>query len=196
MKRIIIVTALLAVMTVGVCTASADTLARDAMVAYSGTDAFTHLIPEERQACVNWLVTGGQMNELCSSAVMKLITEAPDAVTPKQRQALLMEASGITQTQTVQASAPPPPPQPEPQTIKQDDSSGKIVAAGLLGIVAGMIIHNNVGGSSHKSNPPAPSAPVVHHPAPQRHAPVPHNPPQVHRQQPQRPVNAPKPPRR
>ena len=169
--------------------AMADTLARDAMVTYSGTNAFINLIPEERQACVNWLVTGGQMNELCSSAVMKLITEAPEAVTPKQRQALLMEASGITQTQTVQASAPPPPPQPEPQTIKQDDSSGKIVAAGLLGIVAGMIIHNNAG-HRHKSPPPP-----RYKPAPPRPAPHPQRPPVVHKP-PKRPVNAPKPPRR
>ena len=104
MKRMILI-AVIAVMTIGVSAASADTLARDGMVAYSGTDAFTHLIPEERQACVNWLVHGGQMNELCSSAVMKMVTEAPDAVTPQQRQALIAEASGTTSTPSVRPSA-------------------------------------------------------------------------------------------
>lgn len=193
MKRLILV-ALIAVMTIGVCAANADTLARDGMVAYSGTDAFINLIPEERQACVNWLVTGGKMNELCSSAVMKMITEAPDAVTASQRQALLAEASGTVSTPSVKSSAAKPAPvQTEQTTIKKDDNTGTIIAAGLIGLVAGLIIHNNVGGSSRRSAPPAP---VVHHPAPPRHAPVHHNSPQVHRQQPQRPVNAPQPPRR
>ena len=195
MKRMILV-AVIAVMTIGVCAANADTLARDGMVAYSGTDAFTNLIPEERQACVNWLVTGGKMNELCSSAVMKMITEAPDAVTASQRQALLAEASGTVSTPSVKSSsAKSAPVQTEQTTIKKDDNTGTIIAAGLVGLIAGLIIHNNVGGSSRRSNPPAP-APRVHHPSPQRPAPVHHNPQPVRHQQPQRPVNTPRPPRR
>ena len=190
MKRMILV-AVIAVMTIGVCAANADTPARDGMVAYSGTDAFTHLIPEERQACVNWLITGGKMNELCSSAVMKLVTEDPEAVTAQQRQALIAEATGLPEssgkviTSSAKTTAPAPA-QTQQTTIKKDDNTGTIIAAGL-------IIHNNVGGSSRRSDPPTP---VVHHPAPQRPAPVHHNTPQVRPQQPQRNVNAPRPPRR
>ena len=193
MKRMILV-AVIAVMTIGVCAANADTPARDGMVAYSGTDAFTHLIPEERQACVNWLITGGKMNELCSSAVMKLVTEDPEAVTAQQRQALIAEATGLPEssgkviTSSAKTTAPAPA-QTQQTTIKKDDNTGTIIAAGLIGLVAGLII----GGSSRRSDPPAP---VVHHPAPQRPAPVHHNTPQVRPQQPQRNVNAPRPPRR
>ena len=152
MKKVIMLIALLAVMTAGACSASADTPAREGMITYSGTEAFTKLTPEERQACTSWLVYGGEMNDDCKRATMKLIAEAPEAVTAEQRKALTAEASG----NTVAAKTPEPPVQQEPTTIKKDDNTGKYIAVGLLGVLAGLIIHNNVG-HHHKAAPSAPT---------------------------------------
>ena len=177
MKKTIIFMALCVTLIMGASIASADTLARDAMVTYTGTDAFTKLTSLERQACVNWLVHGGTMDERCSKAVMKLVSYAPKAVTDEQRQALIAEASGTKET----AQSPAPEPE-QPQISKKNDDTGKIVAIGLLGLLAGLIIHNNV---KHHSSSPS------YHPEPPR--PAPHydrRPPQNHRP-PQRPVARP-----
>ena len=144
MKKYITVLAVIIIIGVWSCSAFAGSLARDAMVAYSGTEAFERLTPAERQACLSWLVRGGEMDELCRRAVMQLVSEAPNAVLPEQRQALIAEASG---SEIVQETPPPPPPAPETPKIVKKDNTGAIIAAGVVGIIAGMIIHNNVGGS-------------------------------------------------
>lgn len=183
MKKYITVLAVLVIVGVWSCTAFADSPARDGMVAYSGTQAFERLTPEERQACVNWLVRGGEMDALCRQAVMRLVSEAPDAVLPEQRQALIAEASG---SEIVQET-PPPPPAPEPPKVVKKDNTGAIIAAGVVGIIAGMIIHNNVGGSRRDDPPPHPHyrpLPPGHHPhagPPPRPAPIRRPPAPVHR---------------
>ena len=188
MKRAIIFLAVFTVLVTGVYSASADTLARDAMVTYSGTSAFSRLSPSERQACVEWMVHGGEMSEKCSKAAMKLVSYAPDAVTEEQRQALIAEASGETYTE-----APAPAPartENTPQIVKEEDNTGKYIAIGVLGVIAGLIIHNNVG-SSRRSEP-------SYRPAPPRPAPHGHTPPHVDRRPPQAsrpPVRQPQPPR-
>ena len=162
MKRTIIILALFAIMIMA-CSAGADTPAREAMITYTGNDAFTKLTKLERQACTEWLIHGGEMSEKCSKAVMKLVSYAPDAVTPEQRQALIAEASGYdtaaqTQTQTEE----------QPQIVKQEDNTGKYIAIGLLGILAGLVIHNNVGSSrsapSYAPAPPRPEPPRRNNP--------------------------------
>ena len=181
MKRAIIFLAVFAVLVTGIYSASADTLARDAMVTYSGTSAFSRLSPSERQACVDWLVHGGEMSKKCSEAVMKLVSYAPDAVTPEQRQALIAEASGETYTEAPAQAA---------KISKQEDNTGKYIAIGVLGVIAGLIIHNNVG-SSRRSEP-------SYKPAPPKPAPHGHTPPHVDRKPPQAsrpPVRQNQPPR-
>ena len=149
MKRAIIFLAVFAVLVTGVYSASADTLARDAMMTYTGTEAFTKLTSMERQACVDWLVHGGEMSEKCSKAVKKLVAYAPNAVTPEQRQALIAEASGYSETAATPEYSPARTETP-PQIVKQEDNTGKYIAIGVLGVIAGMVIHNNIGGSSSK----------------------------------------------
>ena len=161
MKKVIILLGVLAVM--AVCPAFADTPAREGMIAYSGTEAFTKLTPDERQACTSWLVYGGEMDSTCKNAVLKLTSEAPDAVTAEQRQALIAAASDNASTTT--AKAPEPVKQETPKTeIKKEDNTGKYLAAGVLGVILGMVIHNNVG---HHRNNAAP----VYQPEPPRHSP-------------------------
>ena len=174
MKKIIIsVSVLIFVMTCAF-SASADTLARDAMIKYSGTEAFTNLTPAERESCVNWLVYGGTMNDDCKAAVMKLTAQAPEAVTSEQREALIAEASGqITTTSSTSTSTTSKsrtktkstttqaPKEETPTISKNNDNTGTLVAVGLLGVLAGLIIHNNV---KHRSGP-------VYTPEPPRPAP-------------------------
>lgn len=163
MKKIAILLALFIALTIGACTASANSAARDAMIAYSGTEAFTKLTPEERQACVSWLVNGGTMNRECRRAAMRLVVEEPDSVTPEQRQALLDEASEGARVSTARRT--PAPVKNDPPVVKKDESdpTGTIIAVGIIGLIAGMIIHNNVGGSRHRE-PPAyrPGPPPPH----------------------------------
>ena len=164
MRKVIVFLAVCMLLITGACAACADTLARDAMITYTGTDAFTKLTSMERQACVNWLVHGGTMDEKCSKAVMKLVSRAPDAVTAEQRQALIAEASGIDDTVTASGTSTAQTESEPPQISKKDDDTGKIIAIGLLGVLAGLIIHNNVG--NHKSAPsyrPAPPRPAPHY---------------------------------
>ena len=187
MKRAIIFLAVFMLLVTGMYSASADTLARDAMVTYSGTSAFSRLSPSERQACVEWMVHGGEMSEKCSKAVMKLVSYAPDAVTPEQRQALIAEASGETYTESIPAPAPARTETP-PQIVKQEDNTGKYIAIGVLGVIAGMVIHNNVGGS-RRSEPSCRPAPPRHYPP--RYAPHHVSRPPVRHPNPPRPVSRP-----
>jgi hypothetical protein len=160
MKKVIILLGVLAVL--AACPAFADTPAREGMIAYSGTEAFTKLAPDERQACTSWLVYGGDMSDACKNAVLKLTSEAPDAVTAEQRQALIAAASGKVTT----AKTSTPAKQEEPKTeIKKDDNTGKYLAAGVLGVILGMVIHNNVGHRSRNNAAP------VYQPEPPRPAP-------------------------
>ena len=174
MKRAIIILAVLVFLVTGVYTAGAETLARDAMMTYTGTEAFTKLTSMERQACVDWLVYGGEMSEKCSKAVKKLVSYDPDAVTPEQRQALIAEASGYSET--VPEYTPTRTETP-PQVTKQEDNTGKYIAVGLLGVLAGLIIHNNVG---HSSSSPSyePEYPRYHRGK--------HSPPDIDRRPPDR----------
>ena len=143
--------------------------ARDAMIAYAGTDAFSDLLPEERQACMIWVSEGGRMSETCRSAVTRLISIAPDAVTNSQRRALLGAASS-------KYSRPSPKTAPSSNngtTVKKDDSTGTIIAAGIVGVIAGMIIHNNWPRDSSPRYRHGPPPPPRYRPAPVRHGPPP-----------------------
>ena len=157
MKKAMIFLAVFTILVTGAISASADSLARDAMMTYTGHDAFTKLTSMERQACVDWLVHGGDMSEKCCKAVKKLVAYAPDAATPEQRQALIAEASGYSETATSPEYSPAQTETP-PQIVKQEDNTGKYIAIGVLGVIAGMVIHNNIGssssGSSCRSAPP------------------------------------------
>lgn len=165
MKKIFILLTLTAIVIACSAPAFAGDLeeARDAMITYSGTDTFANLLPEERQACMYWVSIGGDMDEICRKAALRLISEDPDAVTPLQRRALFAVASGH-----VRASRPQPVPNQKPKVIERDNT-GAIIAAGVVGIIAGMIIHNNTSGSSHHHHhrcPPPPRyrpAPHYHH---------------------------------
>lgn len=132
--------------------------ARDALITYSGTAAFSDLLPEERRACMTWVSEGGYMNELCRSAVTRLISEDPNAVTPSQRKALLAAASGRT--------TPAPTNSGETVVVRESDNTGSMIAAGIVGIIAGMIIHNNLPGDRD----------TVYYPVPYHH----HRPPHYH----------------
>lgn len=161
MKKILLTISILTAITLLASTAFADDTARDAMIAYSGTDTFASLTPEERRACMFWIAEGGQMNEVCRGAATRLIADEPDAVTPQQRRALFAATMGKVpkkkDTQPVRQN----------KTIQKDDNSGAIIAAGVIGLVAGMIIHNNLPRHRSRSYRPAPPRP------PRRPAPVP-----------------------
>ena len=140
--------------------------ARDALITYSGTRAFEKLLPEERRACMSWLAQGGYMSELCRSAVTRLVAEDPKAVSPSQRKALLAAASART-TQTGRGET----------VVVESDNTGAMIAAGIVGVIAGMIIHNNLPGDRdrvyypHYRYPephyrPAPPPPHHYRPAP------------------------------
>ena len=178
--------------------------ARDALIVYSGTDAFMYLSSEERSACMAWVADGGYMNELCRNAITKLISEAPDAVSSEHRQALLAAASGRLESSSEplpepsrartrtpsqytpseytpsQARTPAPAPAPQPSSggtvIKEKDNTGAIIAAGVVGVIAGMVIHNNL--PRDKGND------TVYYPVPERRPP--HHEPTHHRPAPPR----------
>ncbi len=169
--------------------------ARDALIVYSGTEAFTYLTSEERSACMAWVADGGYMNELCRNAVTKLISQDPGAVSPEHRQALLAAASGrIESSPSYTPSRKPsytpspsrarvPAPSPQPSSggtvIKEKDNTGAIIAAGVVGVIAGMVIHNNL--------PKDRGHDTVYYPVPDRRpphyrpAPPPHRPPHYDR---------------
>ena len=161
MKKILMTVSVFTVIMILSSTAFAEDTAKDAMIAYSGTDTFAKLSSEERMACMMWIAEGGQMSEVCRGAATRLIAEEPDAVTPQQRRELFAATMGKVstskKTQPVRQS----------QTIKRDDNSGAIIAAGIIGVVAGMIIHNNLPRHRGHSYRPAPPPPH-HHPAPPR----------------------------
>ncbi|MBQ2617546.1 MAG: hypothetical protein IJG51_00105 [Synergistaceae bacterium] len=186
MRKIILSLTVITLLIAGTSAAFADDEARDAMIAYSGTSAFANLLPEERQACMMWVAEGGKMSETCRGAVVRLISEDPDAVTPSQRKALLAAASG-----TVSASKPKTPAPASADntpTIKKSDNTGAIIAAGIIGIIAGMIIHNNW--PRHKNSSPSygpPPPPQYRREQPhQQPAPPNRHPQPVTRQNPQR----------
>ncbi len=186
MKRTIFFLAVFTIIFTGAISASADSLARDAMITYTGHDAFTKLTSMERQACIDWLVHGGDMSEKCCKAVKKLVAYAPNAVTPEQRQALIAEATGYADTEATAQEHSPVRTETPPKIVKQEDNTGKYIAIGVLGVIAGLVIHNNVGGSSSKSScrsapprraphhmdrdrrPPRVSCPPARHPQPPR----------------------------
>lgn len=167
MKKIFLTLSVIVIISAFSSTAFAyEETARDAMIAYSGTKTFAALLPEERQACMFWVAEGGTMSETCRSAVTRLISEEPDAVTPRQRRELLAAAAGGKS-----ASKPPvkPATTEKPKVIVKDNT-GAIIAAGVLGIVAGMVIHNNLP-SRHVHHRPGPPPPPPHH---HRPGPPPH----------------------
>ena len=172
MKKIFLILSVIAVITIGTSTAFADDAAKDAMIAYSGTETFAKLSPEERRACMFWIAEGGQMSELCRGAATRLIAEEPDAVTPRERRALFAATMGKVSSSTAPKRRNNSPAR-EPETIRKDDNTGPIIAAGILGIVAGMVIHNNLPRHRHRSYRPAPPRPPrhprpPHHPCPPR----------------------------
>ncbi|MBQ7169905.1 MAG: hypothetical protein IJR63_08405 [Synergistaceae bacterium] len=190
MRKIFLALSVISLVIIGssMAFASTEDEARDALITYSGTEAFANLLPEERRACMTWVAEGGIMTETGRSAVTKLISEAPDAVTPSQRKALLAAASGIT----VQPSAKTPQPAKSDTVIKKDDNTGAIIVAGIVGIIAGMIIHNNW--PRHTSDTvyyPSPAPPHRDYRVPPQHSrppqPVSRQNPPSHTQRPQRP---------
>ena len=132
--------------------------ARDAMITYSGTETFTKLLPEERQACMYW-VYGGEMNETCRNAITHLLSEDPYAVTSSQRKALLAAASG-----NEKKSSPQPVQEKEKKSVEKDNT-GALVAAGVAAVILGLVINNNMRSSSHSRHGPPPP-PVHYRPAP------------------------------
>lgn len=171
MRKIFLALTVTALIIAGTSCAFAYDEARDAMITYSGTDAFTRLLPEERQACMYWVSEGGRMSETCRSAVVRLISEDPEAVTPSQRRALLAAASDKVSTSTTQSPAP----SEKPKTVEKYDNTGAIIAAGVIGVVAGMVIHNNLprDRETHHHHHHVPPPPRRHrYPAPHR---VPHH---------------------
>lgn len=168
MKRVMLALTVIVLVVAGTSAAFADNEARDAMIAYSGTDAFAKLLPEERQACMYWVAEGGKMSEACRSAVVRLITDAPDAVTPSQRRALLEAASGTDEVASKKPGQPPAPVPDNKPTVEKSDNTGALVAVGVIAVIAGLIIRNNW--SSHKDSSPSQSSPPPHHhPAPPHH---------------------------
>lgn len=164
--------------------------ARDALIVYSGTEAFTYLTSEERSACMAWVADGGYMNELCRNAVTKLISQDPDAVSPEHRKALLAAASGRTESSPsytpspsrARVPAPSPAPAPQPSSggtvIREKDNTGAIIAAGIVGVIAGMVIHNNLpkDRGSDRVYYPVPRydrRPTHYRPAPPHYSPAP-----------------------
>ena len=135
--------------------------ARDALIIYSGTESFANLLPEERRACMLWVSEGGYMTELCRSAVTRLISEDPNAVTLSQRKALLAAAAGRTE------SPSPRPAQSGGTVIKESDNTGPVIAAGVIGVIAGMVIHNNLPRDRDRCRD------TVYYPAPRYHRPPP-----------------------
>lgn len=137
--------------------------ARDALITYSGTRAFEKLLPEERRACMSWLAQGGYMSELCRSAVTRLVAEDPNAVSPSQRKALLAAASART-TPTNSGET----------VIVESDNTGAMIAAGIVGVIAGMIIHNNLPSDRDRVYYPHYRYPKPHYrPAPPHYRPAP-----------------------
>ena len=154
MKKFAIAFLALVLLSVGVSAACAAVQAKDALIAYVGTEAFTKLNAGERQACVEWLAKGGTMGPECRKAVMRLIALAPGAVTVEQRQALALAASDSV------ASAPASNAD-TPVIVEKKDDTGAVIVGGLFGILAGLVIANNVGHHRHYAPaPPAPRPPV------------------------------------
>ena len=172
MRKIILALAVITLLIAGTSVAFADDEARDAMITYAGTDTFSKLLPEERQACMYWVSEGGKMNETCRSAVLRLISEEPDAVTPSQRKALLAVASDtVSASKTPPAQAQKPASSDNTPTIKKSDNTGAIIAAGIIGIIAGMVIHNNW--PRHKDSSPSYGSPTPYYREQPRYQPAP-----------------------
>ena len=142
MKKLAVVflSVILLVMSVGVACAAVQ--AKDALIAYVGTEAFTKLSSGERQACVEWLAVGGAMGPECKKAVMRLIALAPGAVTVDQRQALVLAASDSVAYAPVSNAD-------TPVIVEKQDDTGAIIAGGLFGLLAGLVIANNTGRHHH-----------------------------------------------
>ena len=157
MKKILMAVSVFTVIMILSSTAFAEDTAKDAMIAYSGTDTFAKLSSEERMACMMWIAEGGQMSEVCRGAATRLIAEEPDAVTPQQRRELFAATMGKVSTASKNRNSQP---DREPKVIRKEDNSGSIIAAGIIGLVAGMVIHNNL--PRHRGR-------VYHYPAPPRH---------------------------
>ena len=154
MKKFAIAFLSLVLLSVGVSAACAAVQAKDALIAYVGTEAFTKLNAGERQACVEWLAEGGAMGPECKKAVMRLIALAPGAVTVEQRQALVLAASDSVASVPVSNAD-------TPVIVEKKDDTGAVIVGGLLGILAGLVIANNVGHHRHYAPaPPAPRPPV------------------------------------
>lgn len=136
--------------------------ARDALIIYSGTESFANLLPEERRACMLWVSEGGYMTELCRNAVTRLIAEDPNAVTLSQRKALLAAAAGRTESPSVKTTQRSGG---DTVIVKESDNTGPILAAGVVGVIAGMVIHNNLPRDRCRD--------TVYYPAPRYHRPPP-----------------------
>ncbi len=153
MRKVTIVFLSVFLIIIGVNAACAAVQAKDALIAYVGTEAFTKLNAGERQACVEWLAEGGTMGAECKKAVMRLIALAPGAVTVEQRQALIQAASNSVSYVPVGGAE-------TPVIVEKKDDTGAIIVGGLVGLLAGLVIANNNGGRHHYvPAPPCPRPP-------------------------------------
>ena len=186
MKKKFLILFVIALIIAGTSAAFADDTARDAMIAYSGTETFAKLTPEERRACMFWVAEGGQMNEVCRAAATRLIAEEPDAVTPKQRHELFAATTGKISSSSTASHSKRRDDQPREKTttVRKEDNSGAIITAGILGVVAGMIIHNNLPRHRGPSYRPGPPRPPRHPMPPRHHVPAPRPAPVPVRRQP------------
>lgn len=150
MKKVALVVVMVLAMAGVAC---AGVQARDALIAYVGTDAFTTLTSGERQACVEWISEGGVMSAECRKAVMKLVSVAPRAVTVEQRQALVLAAADNSTSDTATTTTDAPV-----IVEKKDDKTSAVIIGGLVGLLAGLVIANNRHHSSAPSRPGPPEA--------------------------------------
>lgn len=150
MRKLVVLSLALALVSLGVGAAFANVQARDALVVYTGTDAFTKLTTSERRYCLEWLVEGGPMRLECKRAVVRLLAIAPGAITEEQRQALTLAVSDVP--------PPPPPPANAPVISERNDEAAAAVFGGLVGLVAGLVIANNSGRHHYAPGPPPPRA--------------------------------------
>ena len=146
---------------VGVSVACAAVQAKDALIAYVGTEAFMKLSAGERQACVEWLAESGTMGPDCKKAVMKLVSLAPGAVTLEQRQALVLAASDSV-------VSVPGGNSDTPVIVENKDDTTAVIVGGLVGLLAGLVIANNTRHHHYGPAPHYPRPPYIIRP-PRRH---------------------------
>lgn len=161
MKKVFVLFLALTLTALGANAACAAVQARDALIAYTGTDAFTKLTTSERRYCLEWLVEGGTMRTECKRAIVRLIAIAPSAISEEQRQALISAVSDAPAASTVSNAS-------TPVIVEKNDEAAAAIVGGLVGLVAGLVIGNNSGRHHYAPAPYRPPPPGIDHGPPGR----------------------------